>query len=643
MLTFMTSKPLALGLLISSTQLIHAETTTLPSIIVTAAKTDQIEAVELKNQSPHMVDYLQNEPGVLLQKTGPAQGSPYIRGFTGYHVMMLNDGFKLNNSVFRSGPNQYWNTINGSTIDQLVVSKGSASARYGSGAVASVEALSRTELQQELYTRVASADRSLMNTLKYDFSLGKTNVYLDGTFNHFGDMHVAELGTLNGTGFDEYGGGLKITHPCSDGLFTLSNQFFKQNNASRWHSTVDNNQSWEGTTTGSHLTRDLDQKRNITYLRYDHDDFYIGYARQYQDEVEDNTRRTTDVRLSGFTVDTDSLIGQWNLSPKTHVGYEVYVDHVDSFYTRNGVERNDTPVGKDSTYLDSGIYADHSLMLGQTEFRLGARGSYAKVDVGQYLNANSGLVESLENHWSNVSFGLSAHRQFENLNVFAGVNQGFRAPNLSDLTTYGTARSGIQSQPAPDLEDEKFTSYEVGFKWGTDHNNLELSTYYTDIRDTINSTIISGNTFKVNSGKAYVDGVDLVINNIFEHLDSRSYISYQYGKDKSANDYLSRINPLTIGNRLKFLSDHQWSGQLDSKWVAKADKLSTADNSDTQRIPPGGTPVYFLMSAEVSYAFKSKSSLSFGIENLFDEDYRVHGSGQNSLGRNFYTALTLAL
>ena len=632
---------LSSGILLATA--LHAAPQELDPIVVTSPKMDNIDTESLKNQSPHLVDYFQNEPGVLVQKTGPSQGSPYIRGFTGYHVMMLNDGFKLNNSVFRSGPNQYWNSINGSTIDKLVVSKGSASARYGSGAVASVEALSRSELEQSLYTRVASADQSMMDTLKYDFSLCKTNVYLDGTTNHYGDMHVAELGTLEGTAYNEYGGGLKISHPVREGLLTLSNQYFKQNNAARWHWTGDNDQSWHGTALGTYPKADYDNKRNISYIRYDHDDFFMGYCRQNQEEVLDNVRKANDIRLNGFTIDTDGFIAQYNINPRTHLGYEVYVDHVDSYALKNGVESKETPVGKDSTYIDSGIYADHSLMLGKTELKLGTRGSYTKADVGQYLNANSGAVESLEKHWSNASFGISANRQFEKVKVYGGVNQGFRAPNLSDLTKYGDARSGVQTRPAPDLSDEKFTSFELGTQIGSKHQNIELTGYYTDIREAINDTIIGGNTFKVNSGEAYVEGFDLILNNHYERLASRTYLSYQIGEDRNSHDYLSRINPLTLGNSLNYGFSSKWSGRLDHKWVAKADKLSTGDRGDTQRIPPGGTPAYFLSSAEVSYAFRTKSKGSFGIENVFDEDYRVHGSGQNGLGRNFYLAMELAL
>ncbi len=599
--TAMNRESLAFFFIVMSYGLVHADD--LDPMVITAAKNDQVILETARNQSRNLTDFFQFEPGVLVQKTGPAQGSPYIRGFTGQHVMMLHDGFKLNSSILRSGPNQYWNTINSATIERIELTKGSASSRYGSGAVAAVEALSRNQMARELDTRVAAADESVMGTLKYDFSVGKTTVTLDGTANRFGDMKVADLGTLTGTGYDEYGGGVKITRTLGEGLLTLSNQTFSQNNASRWHSTADNNHSWEGTNLGNHLTRDFYQKRVFSYIRYDDNRFFIGYTRQKQEEIENNMRSTTDIRLSGFTVDTDGLIGQWTIRPKTHLGYEIYLDHVDSFYIRNGTARSDTPVGNNSTYLDSGIYADHSLQWGATEVNLGARFSQARAKVSEYLNSNSGQVESLNKDWSNLSMGISAHKDLGNLRLFGGINQGFRAPNLSDLTKYGTARSGVQSQPAPDLDDEKFISCDLGFRVGSNQHHLEVDLYHTTIRDTISEMMISGNTFKINSGKAYVQGLDVVWNNHCGALISKTYLSYQVGEDEYLNDYLSRTNPLTLGQNLSVAGDGPWKGSLNAKWVAKADKLSAGDIGDTQRIPPGGTPAYFLFNIEVGYQF----------------------------------------
>jgi outer membrane cobalamin receptor len=80
-------------------------------------------------------DALQGEPGVYIQQTAHGQGSPYLRGLTGQQTVMFFDDVRVNNATFRQGPNQYFFTIDASSIQQLEVVRGSASTRYGSDAL----------------------------------------------------------------------------------------------------------------------------------------------------------------------------------------------------------------------------------------------------------------------------------------------------------------------------------------------------------------------------------------------------------------------------------------------------------------------------------------------------------------------------
>lgn len=52
---------------------------------------------------PEMLSY---ETGVMVQKTNHGGGSPSLRGLHGNQTLMMVDGVRLNNSIFRYGPNQ---------------------------------------------------------------------------------------------------------------------------------------------------------------------------------------------------------------------------------------------------------------------------------------------------------------------------------------------------------------------------------------------------------------------------------------------------------------------------------------------------------------------------------------------------------
>ena len=119
----------------------------LPEVVVTADRTTE-EAQEvpytleiltaedlLENASRTMPQAFLNTPGVLVQQTTPGHGSPYIRGFNGRQTLLLQDGIRLNNSTWRGGPVQYWNTLDAQAIDRVELIKSQGSVLFGSDAI----------------------------------------------------------------------------------------------------------------------------------------------------------------------------------------------------------------------------------------------------------------------------------------------------------------------------------------------------------------------------------------------------------------------------------------------------------------------------------------------------------------------------
>ena len=91
-----------------------------------------------ERQAPDMFQALQNEVGVLIQSTAAGQASPFVRGLTGQQVLILIDGIRLNNSITRRGPNQYFNTIDPGMVDHIEVERGQGSVLWGSDAIGGV-------------------------------------------------------------------------------------------------------------------------------------------------------------------------------------------------------------------------------------------------------------------------------------------------------------------------------------------------------------------------------------------------------------------------------------------------------------------------------------------------------------------------
>ncbi|HXH06484.1 MAG TPA: TonB-dependent receptor [Vicinamibacterales bacterium] len=91
---------------------------------------------ELESRPHHILPQaLREEPGVLVQQTTAAQGSPFIRGFSAQRIVYLVDGVRFNTSTYRAGATQYLGWIDPAIVERLEIVRGPASVQYGSDAL----------------------------------------------------------------------------------------------------------------------------------------------------------------------------------------------------------------------------------------------------------------------------------------------------------------------------------------------------------------------------------------------------------------------------------------------------------------------------------------------------------------------------
>jgi hemoglobin/transferrin/lactoferrin receptor protein len=91
---------------------------------------------------------------------------------------------------------------------------------------------------------------------------------------------------------------------------------------------------------------------------------------------------------------------------------------------------------------------------------------------------------------------------------------------------------------------------------------------------------------------------------------------------------------------IRWQNDQLWS-ELVCLAASRADRLNSSDRADTDRIPPGGTPGWTLVSLRGGWNFHEHASLTASLDNLLDDAYRVHGSGSNEPGFGGSVGLTL--
>ncbi|HYE29819.1 MAG TPA: TonB-dependent receptor [Methylomirabilota bacterium] len=622
-------------------------------------------------------------PGVQVQQTAHGQGSPFIRGFTGFRTLMLVDGIRLNNSTFREGPNQYWSTVDVLAVERLEVIKGPSSVLYGTDAIGgAVNAFMRGPRYGfgdgplwggSTYYRFGSAERAHLGRGEFSgadaenwgFSLG-------ASAKSFGDVQGGqEVGRQPHTGFDQWDFDSKAEYFFTPKTkLTLAYQHTEQDEVERTHRTI-YGLTWRGLTRGTDLQHSFDQERDLVYARLSAetergDQFQgtLSWHDQYEYQFVERANRTTqknetDVGTLGIHLrgDSPSPVGLWSY------GAEYYRDAVDSSQrnfdaagalTSVGIQG---PVADDSAYDLAGVYVQNDTPLGeQFSLILGSRYSYARADAGRVRDPITAGPASYEQDWQTVVGNarlLWNPDEAKEYAVFTGAAQGYRTPNLSDISRFDIARSGELETAVFDLEPEKFLTLEIGSRVAKKRWSAQASYYHTFIEDLIvrapTGAIIGGlaEVTKRNAGEGFVQGVEVSGEfSIVEGLTLYGSIAWQEGEADgfptsaatAVRGPMSRMHPLTAipGLRWDYLNPRApIFAEVFGVIAAEQDRLSFDDARDTQRIPPGGTPAYATLNFRAGYDWRGRLKLVAALENALNEDYRIHGSGYNQPGRNF--------
>ncbi len=600
---------------------------------------------------------LSNTSGVFIQKTNHAGGSAFIRGLTGNQNLILIDGIRLNNSTFRYGPNQYLNTIDYYSVGKVEVLKGNGSVQYGSDALSGVIQLFSKEIELSndkpkfnANTALKSVSQNMENSLHTEISYTSKKIatIVGFTARKFGDLYGGDTtGKQAPSGYNEksYFLNTKIALSSSSKLTIGSRGMFQHDIPFYYKMELENYKK-------NQINLQSHQLNYIKYSLVTNKKLIqtVNASVSYQHSVEDKatqknssavvTSEINKVNTLGLSLEATSLI---NSHWKANSGVEMYHDQVISSKndlnmstTVNTEKRGLYPDG--STYQSISAFSLHEFNFNQHHFQVGLRYNTFDIKIedttlGRVVIKPSAMVY-------NLAYILKLNK---NNSIYSNVSTAYRAPNIDDMGTLGIVDFRYEV-PSKSLKPEKSINTEIGHRYQSQRIESEFAIFYIRLYDIITRSKVAGEKIngydvysKNNSETAFIRGFEhtlkvAVTKNIIVHNN----FSYTYGQNISLNEPLRRIPPFHGMTKVSFEKEKFYLNAI-AQYAGEQTRLSSGDKSDN-RINKYGTAGWSILNINTGYEFKHLE-INTGIQNLFNKDYRAHGSGINGMGRSVWLSV----
>lgn len=644
-----------------------------------------VTAEDIAERAPRTTpEALDMVPGVSVQKTNHAGGSPFIRGRTGQETLILLDGFRFNTSIMRSGPNQYLNTIDPHLLDGIEVLRGPGSVLYGSDAIGGViNVITRDphggDMEGLAHLRGASADRSAVGRAQVTGRVGPADVQIGLGARRFGELRgagplpMAEVPVYDGnvqrfTGYEELAGDVKVSFDVLDrGELTAALIAFHQFDAPR-------------TDKCSPAPLDCryfdEQFYDMGYLRYRDDlpgldEVELGamVARTHErrerirEERDQQTNEVDDVLTLGLT--GRASLPKYALGRRgalrVSFGAESYLDMLASEASTEVLSTGAVMPEMRGKYLDGSRYLTAAgftftelVVTPSLSFTGGARLTAARASVA----ADPESDRDAFNQTSVVPVAGGGVRLAvaEGIALVGNIDQGFRAPNLDDLTARSDEGPGFQIAN-PDLQPETSLTLEGGLVVRRPWLVASGFAYQSFIDDFIGRIATecppalaaqcgtAENVYTLtNAASASIHGVEMAAEARLPAgvrlFGNATWTVATRIVPAGADMPESKIPPLSGRGGIRMdLGQGRYLVEGMARWALRQDRLSPADQTDS-RIPPSGTPGYAVFDIRASARLDHRLRASLAVENLTNTAYRVHGSGVDGAGLGVIASIT---
>ena len=506
-------------------------------------KVDVISKKEIEFQNfQNTADLLSNSGTLAVQKSQQGGGSPVIRGFEANRILLLVDGIRMNNLIFRAGHVQNVITVDENMLENVDVFYGSSSTVFGSDALGGAINLSTKKalfasdkkgISGNVLTRYSSANEEKSGHI--DLNYGGTNFasLTSFSYNEFGDLKMGKkqnknnpffgerdfyVETINGvdqliandnkyiqkfTAYKQYDFMQKFAFKQSNGnLHSLNFQYSTSTAVPRYDRLTD--------PTASGLKNAAwyygPQKRLLGIYNFSkskfilNSDLSLDVSYQNMEESRHNRRfgnynlQNRIEKVTMFSI--NAVLKRTFTKGELVYGLESYYDDLNSSAYSNNINTGEIvtidsryPNGKNNMFRND-LFATYNQSISKrTNWNIGARIGYttlkSTIDDNTIFELPFTTINQ-NNFTYSGTLGL-IHKPSNEVSLIATISSGFRAPNIDELAKIFESSIGTVIVPNGNLKPEKTVTTDLGFRINSKNKRFELETnyYYTRFFDAI--------------------------------------------------------------------------------------------------------------------------------------------------------------
>lgn len=488
-------------------------------------------------------DALANSGTLAVQKSQQGGGSPIIRGFESSRILLIVDGIRMNNLIYRAGHLQNIVTVDKNMLENMDVLFGPSSTIYGSDAMGGaiylqtknarlLEENGNTKFSGTVLSSFSTVNKGKSGHFDMNFAGNRWASLTSFSYNDYDDLRMGKnkngtndffgerpyyVETINGvdtqvqnpnpyiqkfSGYTQYDFMQKVVFKPNESIkHQLNIQFSTSSAIPRYDRLTDTNASGK---LKSAVWNYGPQDRFLSAYKLVKKDIFgatslnlnASYQRIQESRIIRNfgnpnqTSRTENVAVYALTSDFKTKIGKGDLV----YGADFYYDDLQS----KGIRKNTltgTETITDSRYPDGKnnsiraetfIYYNHEINP-LTTLNSSFRGGFSQLNSvvkTNFFNLPYSTVKQ-SNFIYSGSFGV-VHNPINNVKMVFNLASAFRVPNIDDLAKIFESVPGRVIVPNQNIKPEQSITADFGLSfWEGQRFQLENTFFYTRLFDAI--------------------------------------------------------------------------------------------------------------------------------------------------------------